>query len=64
MDFTPKDLGETPPAPDMSNFKTPLTKTSEGNIFIEKFIITSMSTSEKSESLTEAVKKESQDSCI
>ncbi|MBE8725817.1 hypothetical protein [Flavobacterium hungaricum] len=64
MDFTPKDLGETPPAPDMSNFKNPLAQTSEGNIFIDQFLITPLNVSEKRESLAEAIKKESRDSNI
>ncbi|WP_433836069.1 hypothetical protein [Flavobacterium anhuiense] len=64
MDYTPKDLGETPKTPDMSNFKNPLTQRSEGNIFIDKFNITSLSTSEKSEDLYEVIKKESRDSSI
>lgn len=64
MDYTPKDLGETPKTPDMSNFKNPLIQASEGSIFIESFNITPLSISEKSESLTEAIKKESRDSNI
>jgi len=64
MDYTPKDLGETPKTPDMSNFKNPLMQASEGSIFIESFNITPLSVSEKSESLTEAIKKESRDSNI
>lgn len=64
MDYTPKDLGETPKTPDMSNFKNPLIQASEGSIFIESFNITPLSVSEKSESLTEAIKKESRDSNI
>lgn len=64
MDYTPKDLGETPKTPDMSNFKNPLTQVSEGSIFIESFNIAPLSVSEKSESLTEAIKKESRDSNI
>ncbi|WP_264524805.1 hypothetical protein [Flavobacterium sp. N502536] len=39
MDFTPKDLGETPSAPDMSNFKNPLGQQPEGNIIIGNFTI-------------------------
>ncbi|TPG41972.1 hypothetical protein [Flavobacterium pectinovorum] len=62
MDYTPKDLGETPKTPDMSNFKNPLMQASEGSIFIESFNISPLSVSEKSESLTEAIKKESRDS--
>ncbi|UPZ17781.1 hypothetical protein [Flavobacterium humidisoli] len=64
MDFTSKDLGETPPAPDMSNFKNPLAQTSEGNIFIEQFTITPLNVSPKNESLEEAVKKEFRDTNI
>ena len=64
MDYTPKDLGEIPKTPDMSNFKNPLAQRSEGNIFIDKFNITSLSTSEKSEDLYEVIKKESRDSSI
>lgn len=64
MDYTPKDLGETPKTPDMSNFKNPLMQASEGSIFIESFNISPLNVSEKSESLTEAIKKESRDSNI
>lgn len=64
MDYTPRDLGETPKIPDMSNFKNPLGQTTEGNIFIESFTITPLSVSEKNESLTEVLKKESRDSNI
>lgn len=64
MDFTPKDLGETPPAPDMSNLKTPWSPQLEGNIIIGNFNINPLNTSEKNENLTEAIKKESLDSCI
>ncbi|AYN05789.1 hypothetical protein EAG11_17745 [Flavobacterium sp. 140616W15] len=64
MDYTPRDLGETPKTPDMSNFKNPLGQTSEGNIFIEHFTIAPLSLSEKNESLAEAIKKESRDSSI
>ncbi len=64
MDYTPKDLGETPKTPDMSNFKNPLTQVSEGNIFIERFSITPLNVSENNESLSEIIKKESKDSCI
>lgn len=64
MDYTPKDLGETPKRPDMSNFKNPLMQVSEGSIFIESFNITPLSVSEKSESLIEAIRKESKDSAI
>ncbi|WP_337966778.1 hypothetical protein [uncultured Flavobacterium sp.] len=64
MDYTPKDLGETPKTPDMSNFKNPLMQASEASIFIESFNIAPLSVSEKSESLTEAIKKESKDSNI
>jgi hypothetical protein len=65
MDYTPKDLGETPPAPDLSNFKNPLGLPSEGSIFIGNFNVTPLtSSSEKNESLTEAIKKESRDSSI
>jgi len=64
MDYTPKDLGETPKTPDMSNFKNPLMQTSEGSIFIESFNITPLSVSEKNENLNEIIKKESRDSSI
>jgi hypothetical protein len=64
MDYIPKDLGEIPKIPDMSNFKNPLAQPSEGNIFIESFNITPLSLSEKSESLAEVIKKESRDSGI
>lgn len=64
MDYTPKDLGETPKTPDMSNFKNPLMQASEASIFIESFNIAPLSVSEKSESLCEAIKKESRDSNI
>lgn len=64
MDFTSKDLGETPQAPDMSNFKNPLVQQLEGNIVIRNFNITPLSLSEKNESLTEAIRKESRDSSI
>lgn len=64
MDYTPKDLGETPKTPDMSNFKNPLTQASAGSIFIESFNIAPLSVSEKTESLCEAIKKESRDSNI
>ncbi|CAA9201215.1 hypothetical protein FLA105534_03467 [Flavobacterium bizetiae] len=61
MDFTPKDLGETPKTPDMSNFKNPLGQTTEGNIFIESFTITPLTVSEKKENLSEIIRKESRD---
>jgi hypothetical protein len=64
MDYTPKDLGETPKIPDMSSFKNPLESKSSGNIFIENFNITPLASTEKSESLAEIIKKESKDSCI
>lgn len=64
MNYTSRDLGETPKMPDMSNFKNPLGQTSEGNIFIERFTITTLSQAEKNESLAEAIKKESKDSSI
>lgn len=65
MDFTPKDLGETPSAPDMNNFKNPLlAQLTDGNIIIGNFNITPLSIYEKKESLNEAIRKESQDSCI
>lgn len=64
MDYTPKDLGETPKTPDMSNFKNPLMQASEGSIFIESFNITPLSVSEKNENLNEIIKKESRDSSI
>jgi hypothetical protein len=64
MDYTPKDLGETPKTPDMSNFKNPLMQTSEGSIFIESFNITPLNVSEKNENLNEIIKKESRDSSI
>lgn len=64
MDYTPKDLGETPKTPDMSNFKNPLIQASEGSIFIESFTITPLNISEKSENLAEVIKKESRDSGI
>jgi hypothetical protein len=64
MDYTPKDLGEMPKTPDMSNFKNPLMQASEGSIFIESFTITPLSVSEKSENLAEVIKKESRDSGI
>jgi len=64
MDYTPKDLGETPKIPDMSSFKNPLESQSSGNIFIENFNITPLASTEKSESLAEIIKKESKDSCI
>lgn len=61
MDFTPKDLGETPKTPDMSNFKNPLEQATEGNIFIESFTITPLTVSEKKENLSEIIRKESRD---
>lgn len=64
MDFVPKDLGEMPKTPDMSNFKNPLESTSSGSIFIENFNIIPSTSIEKSESLAEIIKKESKDSCI
>ncbi|MFQ6600137.1 hypothetical protein [Flavobacterium sp. C3NV] len=64
MDYTPKDLGEIPKTPDMSNFKNPLGQTTDGNIFIESFTITPFTTSEKKENLSEIIKKESRDSSI
>lgn len=64
MDYTPKDLGETPRTPDMSTFKNPLAQASEGNIFIDSFTISPLSISEKKESLSEVIKKESRDSAI
>ncbi|MFH7017195.1 hypothetical protein [Flavobacterium sp. FlaQc-47] len=64
MDYTPRDLGETPKIPDMSNFKNPLGQTSKASIFIESFNITPLNGSEKSESLSEAIRKESRDSAI
>ncbi|OMQ11829.1 hypothetical protein [[Flexibacter] sp. ATCC 35103] len=64
MDYTPRDLGETPKTPDMSNFKNPLMQASEGSIFIESFNITPLNLSEKGENLTEIIKKESRDSSI
>jgi hypothetical protein len=64
MDFTPKDLGETPPAPDMSNFKNPLEQTPDGSIFINNFNITPLTVSEKNENLAEIIKRESRDSNI
>jgi hypothetical protein len=64
MDYTPKDLGEIPKTPDMSNFKNPLEQTTDGNIFIESFTITPFTTSEKKENLSEIIKKESRDSSI
>lgn len=64
MDYTPRDLGETPKTPDMSNFKNPLMQASEGSIFIESFNITPLNISEKSENLNEIIKKESRDSSI
>ncbi len=64
MDFTSKDLGEKPSAPEMSNFKNPLQQKTEGSIFIENFTITSLNGSEKSENLAEIIKKESRDSNI
>ena len=51
MDFTPKDLGETPKIPDMSNFKNPLESQSSGNIFIENFNVTPSTSTEKSENI-------------
>jgi hypothetical protein len=64
MNYTSRDLGETPKIPDMSNFKNPLGQTTEGNIFIESFNITPLTTSEKNENLSEVIKKESRDSNI
>lgn len=64
MDITPRDLGETPKTADMSNFKNPLRQPLEGNIFIESFMITPLTTSEKNEDLAEVIKKESRDSAI
>ena len=64
MDYTPKDLGEMPKIPDMSNFKNPLKQTPEGNIYIGSFNITPLSLAEKSENLAEVIKKESRDSGI
>jgi len=64
MDYTPKDLGEIPKIPDMSNFKNPLGQTTDGNIFIESFTITPLTVSGKNENLSEIIKKESRDSNI
>ena len=64
MDYTPRDLGETPKTPDMSNFKNPLAQMSDGNIFIESFSITPLNVAEKNESLSEVIKRESKDSGI
>lgn len=64
MDITPRDLGETPKTADMSNFKNPLGQPLEGNIFIESFMITPLTTSEKNEDLAEVIKRESRDSAI
>jgi len=64
MNYTSRDLGETPKIPDMSNFKNPLGQTTEANIFIESFNITPLTTSEKNENLSEVIKKESRDSNI
>ena len=64
MDYTPRDLGETPKTPDMSNFKNPLSQVSEGSIFIDSFNITSLNASEKNECLSEVIKRESRDSSI
>jgi len=64
MDFVSKDLGEIPKTPDLSNFKNPLELQSSGSIFIENFNITPLTASEKNESLSEIIKKESKDSCI
>jgi hypothetical protein len=64
MNYTSRDLGETPKIPDMSNFKNPLGQTTEGNIFIESFNINPLTTSEKNENLSEVIKKESRDSNI
>lgn len=64
MDYTPKDLGEIPKTPDMSNFKNPLEQTTDGNIFIESFTITPFTTSEKKENISEIIRKESRDSTI
>lgn len=64
MNYTSKDLGETPKIPNMSTIKKPLGQTSEGNIFIEHFTITTLSQAEKNESLAESIKKESKDSSI
>lgn len=64
MDYIARDLGEIPKTPDMSNFKNPLTQKVKGNIFIERFNITPLTVFEKSESLSEIIKKESRDSNI
>lgn len=64
MNYTSKDLGETPKIPNMSTIIKPLEQTSEGNIFIEHFTITTLSQAEKNESLAESIKKESKDSSI
>jgi hypothetical protein len=64
MDHTPKDLGETPKTPDMNNFKNPLKESSGGNISIGNFTVAPLTTSEKSESVAEVIKKESRDSGI
>jgi hypothetical protein len=64
MDHTPKDLGETPKTPDMSNFKNPLKESSGGNISIGNFTVAPLTASQKTESLAEAIKKESKDSGI
>lgn len=64
MNYTSRDLGETPKIPDMSNFKNPLGQTTEGNIFIESFNINPLTTSEKNENLSEVIRKESRDSNI
>jgi hypothetical protein len=64
MNYTSRDLGETPKIPDMSNFKNTLGQTTEGNIFIESFNINPLTTSEKNENLSEVIKKESRDSNI
>lgn len=64
MDHTPKDLGETPKTPDMSNFKNPLSEPSGGNISIGNFTVAPLTSSEKNESVADVVKKESRDSGI
>ncbi|WP_291152242.1 hypothetical protein [Flavobacterium sp. UBA7680] len=64
MDFTPKDLGETFPAADIGNLKNPWNQQKDASIIIGNFNITPLNVSQNNENLTEAIKKESQDSCI
>jgi len=61
MNDTPKDLGETPIAPDMSNVKNPLQQTSGGTISIGNFSINQNGGNANTESIKDIVQKEQKD---